>query len=236
MEFSEPLTKAKLVKRYKRFLADVELETGELVTAHCPNTGSMKTCGLPGDLVGLARSDNPKRKLAYTWELTACEKGYIGINTARTNRLVAEAWQLRKLTSLSDYDKLKAEVRYGTSSRIDFLLGKSTNDKDNCFVEVKNVTLLGEEATALFPDAVTSRGLKHLKNLGEIASSGVRAVLLFVVNRPDVDKVSLACDIDAAYCEQMKKSLAAGMEVLCLQTVNSLESTFIDQQLPFVFS
>ena len=236
MEYSAPLTKAKLVKRYKRFLADVILENGEEVTVHCPNTGSMATCGEPGDQIALSRSSNPKRKYAYTWELTACQGGYIGINTMRSNQIVGEALRQRAIPELADYDQCQPEVRFGSQSRLDFLLSKSADHKDHCFVEVKNVSLLGSSSQALFPDAVTSRGQKHLSDLGDIAASGVRAVLLFLVNRPDVTTVSLAHKIDPEYARRLTASVDKGLEVLCYQTANSLTQTVLTKRLAFQFS
>ncbi|MEP0354248.1 DNA/RNA nuclease SfsA [Paraglaciecola sp.] len=232
MEFPLPLIKGKLLKRYKRFLADVELESGELVTAHCPNTGSMTGCSEPGWEVWLSPSTNPKRKLAYTWEVVLTnQQHWIGINTHRANALAKEAIQSDLIKELSGYEKIKAEVKYGfENSRIDFLL--SSPNKPDCFVEVKSVTLL-ENEVGFFPDAKTARGLKHLRELQHIIKQGKRAVLLFCVQHTGIENVQVAEHIDPAYAKELKLAIKNGVEVLCYGNAINSEKIYINQSLTF---
>ena len=195
MQLPHHLYHGRLIQRYKRFLADVLLDSGETVTAHCPNSGSMKGCATPGSPVLLSLSSNPKRKLAYTWELVEADGVWVGINTALPNRIVHEAIAMGMIPELADYRTVRPEVPYGTGSRIDLLL---TGDRPPCYVEVKNVTLV-ENGRALFPDAVTTRGQKHLRELMEVVRRGERGVIFFLVQRPDADSVSPADAIDPTY-------------------------------------
>lgn len=177
-----PLISGKLIRRYKRFLADIELDDGTVVTAHCPNSGSMKGCNLPGSPVMLSRSDNPARKLTFTWELVQINGFWVGLNTMLPNRLTEEGVKDGTISELQGYAELRREVPYGSErSRIDLLL--SGNGVD-CYVEVKNVTLV-ENQQALFPDAVTTRGQKHLRELMEVVAGGGRGVIFFTVQRGD---------------------------------------------------
>ena len=197
MKFPAPLTRGKLLKRYKRFLADVELENGEVVVAHCANTGAMMGLNAPGVTVYLSANDNPKAKLAWRWEAVELEDGTIvGINTAHPNRLVEEAILAGAIPELSGYAALKREVKYGVNSRIDLLL--SDNAKGLCYVEVKNVHLLRTPRLAEFPDSVTARGAKHLHEMADMVAAGHRAVMFYLVQRSDCDHFSLARDIDAS--------------------------------------
>lgn len=197
MRFEKPIVVGKLVKRYKRFFADIILESGEQVTAHCPNTGSMKSCGTAGDTVILTRNNDQKRKLKYTWEMTERENTFVVVNTALPNIIVKEALIAKQIPELAEYVDIKSEVKYGENSRIDFLL--TAPSARPCYVEVKNVTL-AEEKVALFPDAITSRGLKHLVELANVAQHGSKAVMFFLVNRSDVTEFLPAWDIDPIYC------------------------------------
>ena len=218
MKFPSPLISATLIKRYKRFLADVTLADGSIVTAHCPNTGSMKTCGKEGDTVYLSHNDDPKRKLKYTWELTKTDGGFIGVNTHRPNAIVKEALLAGAVKELSSYKEVCPEKKRG-DSRLDFYLpGDET--KPACWVEVKNVTLLeGDELT--FPDAVSVRALKHIKTLEEIAAGGERAVLLFLLNRPEGSSFRAAHEIHPEYAEALEKAEKGGVEVLTCRVKSS---------------
>jgi sugar fermentation stimulation protein A len=191
-----PLLSGRLIKRYKRFLADIELEDGSVVTAHCPNSGSMKGCDHPGAPVRLSVSNNPDRKLPYTWELVMINDYWVGLNTMLPNRLTEEGILDGTISELQGYDRLRREVPYGSErSRIDLLLERADG---RCFVEVKNVTMV-EGELALFPDAVTERGQKHLRELMEVVANGDRGVIVFTVQRGDGLAVAPADLIDPAY-------------------------------------
>lgn len=216
MEFTRPLIEGRLIKRYKRFLADIKLPTGEVIVAHCPNTGSMKRCQQENARVWVSKSDNPKRKLAYTWELVEVDASYLAcINTGYPNKLVGEAIEQGVVSELIGYDTMKAEVKYGEKSRIDWLLAK--DDGELCYVEVKNVTLLEEDGKGYFPDAVTERGRKHLHEMMAMVEQGHRAVLFFCVSHTGINQVSLAQHIDPAYAETFYQALEKGVEVLAYQ-------------------
>lgn len=214
MRFEPALEEARLIKRYKRFLADIETASGELLTIHCPNTGSMLNCMSEGCRVWFSRSDDPKRKLPGTWELVETPQGRLAcVNTGRANRLVEEALLAGKVTELADFDELRREVAYGQeNSRADFRLmvaGKPV------FVEVKSVTLgFADTPVAAFPDAVTLRGAKHLRELAALAREGMRAVLLYAVNLSEIDAVRPAKEIDPAYAAALVEARNAGVEVL----------------------
>ncbi|MEJ2468904.1 MAG: DNA/RNA nuclease SfsA [Campylobacterales bacterium] len=212
MYFDTPLIPGTLIKRYKRFLADVRLEGGSVVTAHCPNSGSMKGYKEEGLRVWLSESDNPKRKLRYTWELVEAPSGdLIMVHAARANALVHEAVAGGIVTELQGYDTLRREVKYGSrNSRIDLLLEK---EGEQCFVEVKSVTLR-EGETLMFPDAVTTRGQKHLEELMEMRAQGHRAVLFFAVLREGGTAFGAAAHIDPDYAALLGKARSTGVEVL----------------------
>ncbi len=209
-----PLVPATLIKRYKRFLADVELDSGETLTAHVANPGSMIGLADPGMRVWLSRSDNPKRKLAYSWELLEIGGALVGINTGHPNRLVTEAIEAGAIAELAGYADLRREVKYGKNSRIDILL-EGGSDPRPCYVEVKNVHLSRQPPLAEFPDSVTARGTKHLVELGDMVEEGHRAVMLFLVQRTDCTHFSLAADIDSTYAETLETAQKRGVEVLC---------------------
>lgn len=214
MKFLQPLQMGRLIRRYKRFLADVRLPDGAEVTAHCPNTGSMLGCQPDDARVWLSASDNPKRKLKYTWELVETAPGVLAcINTARPNHQAREAIEAGRVLSLAGYAGCRSEVRYGAEkSRIDLLLSGHPSRPD-AWVEVKNVTL-AEAGTGFFPDAVTERGQKHLRELMAQVAQGDRAVLFFVVNHTGIDEVRPADHIDARYGQLLRQAVEAGVEVV----------------------
>ena len=213
MKLPRPLYPGALIRRYKRFLADVELDGGETVTAHCPNSGSMKGCAVPGGRVLLSRSGNPKRKLGYTWELAQVNGSWAGINTGLPNRLAAEAIESGIIPELAGYDSIRPEVKYGKDSRIDLLL---SGPRGLCYVEVKNVTLV-EGSKALFPDAETLRGRKHLKELMREVRDGNRGVIFFAVQRADARTLAPADAIDPEYGRLLRLAVKSGVEALAWQ-------------------
>lgn len=220
MKFPQPLIEGRLIKRYKRFLLDVELFNGEILTAHTSNTGSMTGCSEPGSRVWLSCSDNPKRKYPHTWEIVEVAPGVsCGINTLLSNHLVAEAIESGVVSELSGYSTIRKEVNYGQErSRIDLLLEADEEKKiPPCYVEVKNVTLANEGA-AYFPDAVTVRGTKHLRELMHMVESGARAAVFFCVQRTDCAEFKPADDIDQVYGKTLREAMAAGVEALAYQT------------------
>ncbi|MXR70091.1 DNA/RNA nuclease SfsA [Shewanella sp. JBTF-M18] len=213
MIFTPAFEQGKLLRRYKRFLADVQLDDGTEITIHCPNTGSMRNCLFPGERVWFSTSDNPKRKYAHTWEQAASDEGHIiGINTGRANALAAEAIEAGVIAELTGYDRLRREVKYGSeNSRIDLLL--EADDKPACYIEVKSCTLL-EQGQGYFPDAVTTRGQKHLRELMEMVKQGHRAVLLFVVQHTGITSVAAARHIDPQYADLLAQAHQQGVEIL----------------------
>ena len=232
MNFTSPLIKGQLIKRYKRFLADVELTDGSVVTAHCPNTGAMTGCAEPGYEVWLSKSDNPKRKLQYTWELTVdFDAHWIGINTQNANKLTEEAINNSVISELTGYTQLRREVKYGSeNSRIDFLL--SSEDKPDCYVEVKSVTLL-EQKQGFFPDAKTSRGAKHLRELIEVVEQNKRAVLLFCAQHTGITSVAPAEHIDPEYAALLGEAEQKGVEILAYGCQINQEKLVLNQELVY---
>jgi len=233
MKFLDPLIPGSLIKRYKRFLSDVELEDGSVVTAHCANSGSMLSVKEPGSEVWISPARNPDRKLRYTWELIRIGEALVGINTARPNGLVEEAIQDGAIAELAGYDAIRREVKYGRNSRIDLLLEDA--DRPKCYVEVKNVTLKRDKTNpgrAEFPDAVTTRGAKHLVELSDMVAQGHRAVMMYLVQRPDCEVFSVAADIDPAYAEGLKTAVAAGVEVLCYGCAVSTDEIKLTAPVP----
>ncbi|MCV0424978.1 MAG: DNA/RNA nuclease SfsA [Roseibium sp.] len=215
MKFSAPLVSGRLVKRYKRFLADVVLdEDGREITAHCANPGSMLGLKEPGARVWLSRSDNPKRKLKYSWEVIEADGALVGINTAHPNKLVEEALEAGRIKELAEYETLRREVKYGKNSRIDILLEGEGGNKT--YVEVKNVHLMRQPGLAEFPDSVTVRGAKHLVELGDMVAEGHRAAMVFLVQRPDCGRLNLASDIDPNYAAAFKAAHEAGVETFAI--------------------
>lgn len=217
MEFYPPLQSATLIKRYKRFLADVVTPEGQVLTLHCPNTGAMTGCATPGDRVWYSTSDNPRRKYPHTWELTETrEQALICVNTLRANQLVKERLiSPHPPTGFEGYSQCRSEVKYGTEgSRIDFLL--QAEDKTNCYIEVKSVTLC-EQAKGFFPDAVSLRGQKHLRELINVVQQGERAGLLFAVLHSAITEVSPANHIDPAYGKLLAEAQHCGVEIIALK-------------------
>lgn len=214
MQFSEPLIKARLIKRYKRFLADVELEDGRQLTIHTANTGSMAGCAIPGSTIWISDSHNPKRKYRHSWEISSSEEGHrIGINTMLANKLVREAIELGDINELDDYSRIETEVPYGReNSRIDLLVTQADGQK--CYIEVKNVTASFEPAIAAFPDAVTVRGRKHLRELELMVQQGNRGIILFCVQREDSRAVRAAGEIDPHYADTLAQVRKNGVEIL----------------------
>lgn len=231
MRFSPALEEGRLLKRYKRFLADIETASGELLTIHCPNTGSMLNCMSEGCRVWFSRSDDPKRKLPGTWEIVETPQGRLAcVNTARANALVEEALRAGVIAELAGFDNLKREVAYGLeNSRADFRLDFAGGP---AFIEVKSVTL-GFDGTpvAAFPDAVTQRGSKHLRELAALARDGVRAVQLYCVNLSGIDAVRPAEEIDPAYAAALREAVAAGVEVLAYGVELTPETVRVSRRL-----
>lgn len=225
------LLQGKLIKRYQRFKADVELKNGQIVTAFCPNTGSMLRCSEPGSTVYLSRHNRPERKLKYTWEIIEMPTSRVGINTAIPNKLVASAIKANRIPELSGFDRILSEVKYGKNSRIDLLLEKG---KERCFIEIKNCTLV-ENGIAFFPDAVTSRGLKHLKELQREVSNGNRAVMFYLVQRMDAKFFRPAHHIDPDYGQGLKNAVKKGVEILVYDVILDLKGISLNRKLPFDF-
>ncbi|MCR9238635.1 MAG: DNA/RNA nuclease SfsA [Alphaproteobacteria bacterium] len=225
MKFDSPLIEGTLIKRYKRFLADIKLDDGSEITAHCANPGAMLGLKEPGQRVWLSKSDNPKRKLAYSWELTEADNTIIGINTARPNALVEEAINNGTIAELQNYETLRREVKYGKNSRIDILL--SDEQKPDCYVEIKNVHMLRTERLYEFPDSVTARGAKHLVEMTDMVAEGHRAVMVYLIQRDDGDRLRFAAEIDPNYANALANACKAGVEAIayvCKLTPEGIEA------------
>jgi len=230
MKYEEPLVLGTLIRRYKRFLADIRMPDGEVVIAHVPNTGSMIGTREPGSPVAISHHDSPTRKLAWTLELIQVDGCWVGVNTSATNRIVEEAVLNRRMGPLMGYPNIRREVAYGQRSRIDLLL----SDVDRlCYVEVKNVTYrVGRRA--LFPDAVTERGARHLEELERMVDEGHRGVILFLVNRDDCSSMGPAREIDPHYGAVLDRVLSRGVEALAYRVHNDLAGAQIDRKLKVV--
>ena len=211
MKFNETLIAGKFIKRYKRFFVDVKIGN-EKVVAHCPNTGSMMGLLKKGNNVWISKSNNPKRKLKYTLQIIEVQKSKVGINTHLTNKIVFEALDKRVIKNFENIDKIQSEVKFGKNTRFDFLI---TEKYKKTFIEVKNVTLSREKKIAEFPDAITSRGLKHIEELLEANKKGYKIYLFFVIQRNDCNKFKLAKDIDPEYCELLLKAVKKNLKILC---------------------
>ncbi|MDF7798714.1 DNA/RNA nuclease SfsA [Pontiellaceae bacterium B1224] len=220
-----PVIFGTLIKRYKRFLADVELEDGSVITAHCPNTGRMTTCAEPGWRVALSDSNNPKRKYRYSWELVHNGTCWICVNTGRANEMAFEAVSKGWIPELSGYEEVVREQKFG-NSRFDLLLKKGDA---LCYVEVKNVTLLVDDGTYAFPDAVTERGRKHLNELIEVVKAGHRAAMLFVIPRSDGSHFRTAHEIDPEYSQSLEIAAASGVEIFAWQATVSPEEIWLSE-------
>ena len=211
MKFNETLIAGQFIKRYKRFFVDVKIGN-EKVVAHCPNTGSMMGLLEKGNNVWLSKSNNPKRKLKYTLQIIEDQKSKVGINTHLTNKIVFEALDKRVIKNFENLDKIQSEVKFGKNTRFDFLI---TEKYKKTFIEVKNVTLCREKKIAEFPDAITSRGSKHIQELLEANKKGYKIYLFFVIQRNDCNKFKLAKDIDPEYCELLLKAVKKNLKILC---------------------
>ena len=223
------LIQGTLIRRYQRFKADVKQRNGHVVTAHCPNSGSMLGCSEAGRPVYLSRHNNPNRQLKYTWEMIEMPTSLVGVNTWVPNQLVKESIIHKKIRALRGYEEIRSEVKYGENSRIDLLLEKG---EKRCFVEVKNCTLV-EEGLAYFPDAVTSRGLKHLVELQAELRKGSRCVMFYLVQRMDAKRFRPADQIDPAYGEELRRAFRNGVEILVYDVFLDLDGISLQRQLPY---
>ena len=228
MRFKSPLLSGTLIQRYKRFLADIRLASGEVVTAHCTNTGSMMGCKEPGSEVYISRSDNQNRKLLYTWELIRADNTWVGINTMHPNKLVPEALTAGRIKELCGFDNIRREVKVSAHSRLDLCLEGSNG---NCFVEIKNVTLAVRGAAA-FPDAVSERGTKHLKELMRLKRQGHRAAIVFVIQRGDCDSFRPADEIDHEYGRWLRRAIKAGVEALPYRAKVTPKEILLTEKIP----
>jgi sugar fermentation stimulation protein A len=228
MKFDLPLLEGRFQKRYKRFFADVEMPDGSTITAHCPNTGSLLGCKDPGSRALLRDSGDPKRKLRYSWQAIEVAGTWVNVDTNLPNRVVFEAIQAGEIPELTGYSEFKREVKYGENSRIDVMMAKANGER--CYVEVKNTTMV-EGQLALFPDAVTSRGLKHLGELQKLAEAGTRAVQFFFISRCDVKSFRPADAIDPEYSCALRRAFDAGVEVMAWSTRVSPEGVTLYRSL-----
>lgn len=229
MEFPDPLIPGTLIKRYKRFLSDITLDSGDVVVAHCANTGSMLGLTDPGLRVWLSPARNPERKLRYTWEMVRIGESLVGINTAHPNAIVEEAVRARQIEALAGYPELRREVRYGQNSRIDLLLDGA--EVPACYVEVKNVHLMRRGGLAEFPDAVTKRGAKHLGELTEAVRAGHRAAMVYLVQREDCESFAIAGDIDPDYARAFQAAREAGVEAFVYACRLTPQAIVLDRPL-----
>ena len=228
MRFPTPLVRSTLIRRYKRFLADVTLDAGMTVTAHVANPGTMLGLVDPGNEVWLSRAANPARKLPWTWEMVRVEGHLVGVNTAHPNGIVDEALAAERIPELAGYPRRRREVKYGRNSRIDILL--EAEGRPPCYVEVKNVHM-ARDGRACFPDCITARGAKHLDELSAMVQGGARAVMIFLVQRDDCPDFTLADDIDPGYAAAFDRARAQGVEALCYACRMSLAEIVLDRRL-----
>ncbi len=227
MKFKERLLQGNLVKRYKRFFIDIRYKN-KIITAHCPNSGSMLGLLKENNKVWFSISDNPKRKLKYTLEIIEVENKKVGINTQTTNKIVFEALNSKKIKSLTKYSRIKPEVKYSNNTRFDFLL---QNKNEKCFLEVKNVTLHRKNKIAEFPDAVTSRGTKHLNELCSARKKGYRSYILYLIQREDCDSFKIANDIDKKYQDAFDNAIKSGVKILCYDCKLNDEEIKLNNQI-----
>lgn len=233
MRFQTPLVPGTLIRRYKRFLADVTLADGQEITAHCANPGSMTGLAEPGMRVWLEPNDDPKKKLKYGWRLVEHDTGdFTGVDTAIPNRMLRAALEAREVSGVTAFDRLRAEVPYGEKSRIDFLLTRE--GYPDLYIEVKSVTLSRQTGLAEFPDSVTARGTKHLNELAEMVRQGHRAMMLYLVQRTDCDRMALAGDIDPAYAAAWQTATSTGVETLVLDCQISPEAVQLGKTIPML--
>ena len=233
MQLPHPLVEGRLLRRYKRFLADVALDDGTEITAHVANPGAMTGLRELGSRVWLSRSNDPKRKLAYSWELVEADATLVGVNANRPNTIAAEALEAGGIPELAGYGNLRREVKYGKNSRVDLLLTDPEDARRVCYVEVKNVHLRRRERLAEFPDSVTARGAKHLEELAAMVDDGARAAMLYVVQREDCDRLGVARDIDPRYATAMDAAVARGVEIYVHACRVSTTAIELDRRLPF---
>ena len=229
MKFKEKLLQGTLIKRYKRFFADIKYNNNT-ITAHCPNSGSMMGLLDKGNNVWFSESDSPTRKLKYTLEIIEINKKKVGINTLLTNKIVLEALNSKKIKSLTKFNNIKPEAKFSINTRFDFLL---TNDKEKCFLEVKNVTLLRKNKLAEFPDAITSRGKKHLDELSKAKKQGYQSYIMYLIQRENCDSFKIAEDIDEKYKISFSKALNAGVKILCYDCKLNSEEIKLNKQIDY---
>jgi sugar fermentation stimulation protein A len=236
MRFPAPLIPATLVRRYKRFLADVTLPDGTTITVHVANPGAMMGLATPGAMVWLSKSDNPSRKLSHSWELIEVDLGggmeLVGVNTAHPNPLVGAALSAGAIPELAGYDTIRREVKYGKNSRVDFLLESSS--RPPCYVEIKNVHLMRKPGLAEFPDAKTERGRKHLDELGDMVAAGHRAVMLYLIQIGSAERFALARDIDPKYAAAFDRARARGVEAMAWRCVITRDGIEVAERVPMV--
>ena len=229
MNFKDTLISGLLIKRYKRFFVDIKVEN-KIITAHCPNTGSMMGLLKKNNKVWLTKSDNPKRKLKYTLQIIEDESSKVGINTHITNKIVLDALNNSIIEKFRNLDNIKPEINFGSNTRFDFLISEG---KKRSFIEVKNVTLSRKKGVAEFPDAVTSRGLKHVEELIKAGQEGYEIYLLYVIQRDDCDKFELAKDIDPKYCELLIKAVKKNLNILCYDCKFSTKGIKLNRKIHF---
>ena len=231
MKFNKKLLQGTLIKRYKRFFVDIKYKNKTII-AHCPNSGSMSGLLDKGNKVWFSASNNPKRKLKHTLEIIEVKNEKVGINTFLSNQIVFEALSEKKITSLIKFKNIKREVKFSDNTRFDFLL---SNDKEKCFLEVKNVTLLREKKIAEFPDAITSRGTKHLNELCSAKNAGYKSYMLYLVQRNDCDSFKIARDIDEKYNDAFSKAVKSGVKILCYDCKLSNEEIKLNNQIDYEY-
>ena len=229
MKFKERLLQGALIKRYKRFFIDIKYKN-KIITAHCPNSGSMMGLLDRGNKAWFSLSDNPKRKLKYTLEMIEVKNKKVGINTLLTNKIVLEALKHKKINSLNKFNHIKTESKFSDGTRFDFLL---SNDKEKCFLEVKNVTLLRENKIAEFPDAITSRGTKHLNELCNAKKKGYQSYILYLIQRENCNSLKIAKDIDEEYKIAFSKALKSGVKILCYDCKLNSEEIKLNKQINY---
>ena len=231
MKFKERLSQGILIKRYKRFFVDIKYKN-KIITAHCPNPGSMMGLLNKGNNIWFSQSNNPKRKLKYTLEIIKVVKNLVGVNTLLTNKIVLEALNLKKIKSLTKYDNIKTESKFSTNTRFDFLI---SNSKEKCFLEAKNVTLVRDEKIAEFPDSITSRGTKHLIELINAKKKGFKSYVLYLIQREDCKAFKIAEDIDKDYKNAFDKAIKAGIKILCYDCKISHKEVKINNQIELIW-
>jgi len=231
MKFKERLLQGTLVKRYKRFFADIKYKN-KIITSHCPNSGSMMGLLDKGNKVWFSKSNNPDRKLKYTLEIIEVEKKLVGINTLLTNKIVLEALNEKKIKELSIFNNIKPEVKFSNNTRFDFLI---SNKNDKCYLEVKNVTLEREKNYAEFPDAITSRGTKHLKELVKAKKKGFESCILYLVQRKECKHFKIAKDIDAEYYSAFNEAIKSGVKILCYDCKLSDKEIKLNNQIIYEY-